>query len=178
MNCLFNGCSKPVVPSLDKCAFHRYRSKCKVDGCFNQVYARLLCVSHGGKKTCQSPGCASPVRIGDFCTKHTTRSSITCSVDGCTQDTAAANQTTCPLHGGSSNCAVDDCVKPARMGKFCWHHRNRVLSKPMPQDALPCNDGDALILMLDEWMMDESLASSLADDFIDFDGILDDIISF
>ncbi|KDO15829.1 hypothetical protein SPRG_18635, partial [Saprolegnia parasitica CBS 223.65] len=111
--CLFDGCTNPSLPSRNKCHFHRYRSKCSVDDCFNQVYARRLCVSHGGKKLCKHPHCATPARIGDYCTKHTTRIPAACQFGGgCARPATAGGL--CTLHGGGTPCAVDCCLMPAR----------------------------------------------------------------
>ncbi|KDO24581.1 hypothetical protein SPRG_10112 [Saprolegnia parasitica CBS 223.65] len=170
MTCVFNGCLAPTMTYSDKCSFHRYRSKCQVQDCFNQVYARSLCVGHGGKKHCAFDGCATTVRTGDFCAKHSRKAKPLCSEPGC--ERAAHQWTKCTHHGGGKPCSIAGCALPARISGVCWPHRNRVLPEPAFSNE---TDGDALILMLDEWMKDEPLMA-LDDDDVDFHGILDDIL--
>ncbi|OQS07800.1 hypothetical protein THRCLA_00204 [Thraustotheca clavata] len=160
--CLFLGCSNAALPSLDKCAFHRYRSKCKVEGCYNQVYARQLCVCHGGKKICEFPFCLTTVRTGNFCARHTKKSKPTCTEEGC-QLTAYAN-TKCIRHGGGKACLVDDCTMPVRMGNFCWRHRNRVVSTESEADQ-------TFLLLMEEWIKDDDSLNYQEDEI--FNEILD-----
>ncbi|EQC36666.1 hypothetical protein SDRG_06102 [Saprolegnia diclina VS20] len=174
-HCLFDGCSNPTLPARDKCHFHRYRTKCSVADCFNQVYARRLCVSHGGKKLCMHPQCTTPARIGDYCTKHSTRGPAMCQFSGgCTHPVSARGF--CTLHGGGTPCAVDCCLMPARVGQFCWSHRNRIMPSAATTTTTTPDNCDALALMLDEWASTDGPHLELQD--IDLDGILDDIIAF
>ncbi|OQR86705.1 hypothetical protein ACHHYP_10249 [Achlya hypogyna] len=172
--CIFDGCSDAPLPGKDKCHFHRYRTKCSVDDCFNQVYARRLCVSHGGKKLCAATDCNTPARVGDYCTKHTTKPKATCTQAGCSNP--AYVQGMCTRHGGGKPCSVDDCAMPARVGSFCWNHRNRVISEASMIPAAAPDNCDALAQMVDEWVMDALISTNVADE-IDLDGILDDIIT-
>ncbi|KDO15901.1 hypothetical protein SPRG_18562, partial [Saprolegnia parasitica CBS 223.65] len=48
--CFFNGCTNSVMHGSWKCEFHKNRAKCTgSSSCHNQVFARNLCVRHGGK---------------------------------------------------------------------------------------------------------------------------------
>ncbi|CAK4137399.1 hypothetical protein LEN26_008911 [Aphanomyces euteiches] len=86
------------------------------------VYARGRCVRHGGKKTCLTPGCASNVRGGGFCTKHGGRSPKRyCIVEGC-QKQAHAHQK-CVRHGGGRYCREPGCRQHIRVGGYCSQHK-------------------------------------------------------
>lgn len=54
--CAFNGCNSEATKDGKKCKFHRNRRQCSKPDCTNQVYARMLCVRHGGKKRCTIEG--------------------------------------------------------------------------------------------------------------------------
>ncbi|KAG9409758.1 hypothetical protein AC1031_020070 [Aphanomyces cochlioides] len=68
--CCFRGCRQPAIVGTIKCAFHRHRSLCSVEGCSHQAYARQLCIEHGGKDLCVEKGCKSRRRVGLTCSKH------------------------------------------------------------------------------------------------------------
>ncbi|KDO24608.1 hypothetical protein SPRG_10140 [Saprolegnia parasitica CBS 223.65] len=131
--CIF--CANVAEPASTKCTAHKYRRKCVVDDCFNQVYARLRCVSHGGKKLCKHPQCETPARRGSFCTKH------------------AAKVARPALH--ASPCAVDGCGMQKRVGGYCWRHRNRMA----PPTSVADLDDDARALdalpQLFDWLQVE-----------------------
>ncbi|KDO17772.1 hypothetical protein SPRG_16472 [Saprolegnia parasitica CBS 223.65] len=55
-----------------KCDFHKHRRQCQVPKCYNQVYARHLCVRHGGKRICAADGCHRNARITQHCAQHAT----------------------------------------------------------------------------------------------------------
>ncbi|CAK4687525.1 hypothetical protein LEN26_007983 [Aphanomyces euteiches] len=119
--CFFNGCVNPVIAGSDKCEFHRRRGKCLVGHCRNQVYARHLCVRHGGKRLCQYPGCSANARSGTLCCRHGMRSrKKQCAIDGCTKVAHARQR--CVRHGGGRMCKVDDCNTHARIGGYCCRH--------------------------------------------------------
>ncbi|OQS05474.1 hypothetical protein THRCLA_02403 [Thraustotheca clavata] len=142
-SCQFHGCSNTPLPSLDKCSFHRYRTKCKVKECRNQVYARKLCVCHGGKKICEFPFCLANVRTGNFCVRHTKKSNPTCTQEGCKLTAYISSK--CIRHGGGKLCLIDDCTMPVHNGNLCWRHRNRVVSFNSEADQTLC-------LLMEEWM--------------------------
>ncbi|KDO21266.1 hypothetical protein SPRG_13565 [Saprolegnia parasitica CBS 223.65] len=68
--CIFDGCALPSRLNSIKCMFHRNRGVCKSPHRRNQVYARQLCVSHGGRNPCQEPGCDANARLGQYCCRH------------------------------------------------------------------------------------------------------------
>ncbi|ETV97371.1 hypothetical protein H310_09706 [Aphanomyces invadans] len=120
-SCFFNGCANLVAPHSTKCLFHHHRGICLVDACHNQVYARSLCVRHGGKRQCQFDGCTLNSRVGNFCTKHGPTDAVRrCSHDGCSSQAHLRGK--CFRHGGSRFCKVDGCVTYARNRGFCARH--------------------------------------------------------
>ncbi|ETV93792.1 hypothetical protein H310_12356 [Aphanomyces invadans] len=104
-----------------KCSFHCNRSQCTVALCNNQVYARQLCVRHGGKKVCETPGCITHACGGGHCLRHggIARKRY-CSVEGCSRQ-AHKNQR-CVRHGGGRYCQTPQCSSHARFGGFCLQH--------------------------------------------------------
>ncbi|OQR86682.1 hypothetical protein ACHHYP_10236 [Achlya hypogyna] len=124
VSCVFNGCSNPPLGDGEtKCGFHRHRRQCQVPNCCNQVYARQLCVRHGGKRICATEGCLRNARIALFCAQHArtpVRTEI-CSVDGCPR--VAHLRHRCVRHGGGRQCKVASCKTHARRGGYCWRHR-------------------------------------------------------
>ncbi|KAH9143097.1 hypothetical protein AeRB84_012872 [Aphanomyces euteiches] len=124
MQCYFNGCNFTAAPGSWKCKFHMQRNRCKVQDCHNQVYARLLCVKHGGKLKCQVDGCDVNCRVGKFCTKHSPPEALRyCSVEGCSSHAHLAGK--CFRHGGGRRCAFPDCTKFARRRGFCARHTSQ-----------------------------------------------------
>ncbi|KAF0683657.1 Aste57867_24302 [Aphanomyces stellatus] len=117
--CLFNDCpNPPLTPHSLKCAFHKSRGKCRVDACLNQVYARRLCVRHGGKKLCQRPTCTAHARGNAFCLKHGgVAKRRVCQMDGCPK-LAHANHK-CVAHGGGRYCKSPGCTLHARFMGLC-----------------------------------------------------------
>ncbi|EQC40229.1 hypothetical protein SDRG_02877 [Saprolegnia diclina VS20] len=69
-SCMFEGCFRQRLLNSTKCEFHKSRSLCKVPFCRNQVYARQLCVAHGGRRPCIHAGCSANARIGSYCCRH------------------------------------------------------------------------------------------------------------
>ncbi|KAF0682994.1 Aste57867_24924 [Aphanomyces stellatus] len=124
LKCYFNGCPRPTTGDSIKCKFHNLRSICLVQDCRNQVFARNLCVRHGGKKTCCHDDCNENVRIGDLCGKHgagTTRKP--CIEPGCSK--FAQSKMRCSAHGGGQRCKLDTCTAHARKGGYCTRHTMR-----------------------------------------------------
>ncbi|KDO22475.1 hypothetical protein SPRG_12758 [Saprolegnia parasitica CBS 223.65] len=121
MECIFRDCVAPAVPFTTKCQYHRNRAKCRVAGCCNQVYARHLCVSHGGRRRCQFPECRANARLGLFCTQHGGKKQR-CQEQGCTSLAHAKGK--CVRHGGRRPCSADGCLTHARKGGYCWRHRD------------------------------------------------------
>ncbi|KDO21249.1 hypothetical protein SPRG_13548 [Saprolegnia parasitica CBS 223.65] len=142
--CFFQGCtSKPMEGSV-KCHFHRNRGLCRINNCRNQVYARSLCVRHGGRHPCAHPGCSTNARLGDFCCRHSKYKKL-CHHPGCTKVIQINNL--CIRHGGSKHCQYEGCATPARCGGYCWRHRKHIkhfkdsanATKEIQSDA-NCND--------------------------------------
>ncbi|KAG9409388.1 hypothetical protein AC1031_019642 [Aphanomyces cochlioides] len=126
MQCYFNSCHNPPAGGTDKCDFHRNRGKCNVADCRNQVYARNLCVKHGGKRACQAPGCDKNTWLGGFCCKHNALiGNNKCSEVGCTNMAHARQK--CIRHGGGRKCEVPDCTTQARAGGYCSRHGRQML---------------------------------------------------
>ncbi|KAF0699729.1 Aste57867_9720 [Aphanomyces stellatus] len=120
--CVFNGCDRVVATEAQKCAFHSHRSLCRIVDCTNQVYARGLCVRHGGKKQCQMDGCQLYCRVGKFCAGHGPSWAVRlCSEAGCTKQAHARGK--CVRHGGGRQCKTRGCVAHARVGAFCGRHQ-------------------------------------------------------
>ncbi len=69
--CMFSDCQRVCDVGLDKCLYHRHRKLCNhPSSCSNQVYARGLCVKHGGKQKCKVPDCDKNTRAGHLCSSH------------------------------------------------------------------------------------------------------------
>ncbi|RHY04838.1 hypothetical protein DYB36_006915 [Aphanomyces astaci] len=93
-----------------------------VKHCPNQVYARKLCVKHGGKQQCQADGCDANARRHGFCCKHVQKPvKKPCLVEGCVK--FAHSRRFCAAHGGSRKCRVDACSTFARTDGVCHRHR-------------------------------------------------------
>ncbi|OQS07801.1 hypothetical protein THRCLA_20059 [Thraustotheca clavata] len=156
-SCLFNGCSNPILEGSTKCEFHRNRNKCIVADCFNQVYARQLCIRHGGKRLCQFPDCYTNARTGDLCAKHGgDKTKALCTEPGCTKKAHLKNK--CIRHGGGKPCSMANCESHARIGGFCWRHRVRSDKVCIPPELIPSSDeeeSDELMQLLDLWMSEE-----------------------
>ncbi|KAF0684497.1 Aste57867_23496 [Aphanomyces stellatus] len=129
--CCFRQCSNEVAAGTDKCERHKYRVRCFVSDCANQVYAHHLCVRHGGKRTCQHPGCAANVRAGGLCSTHSDSKPLRrrCSEGECLSVAHASGR--CVRHGGGQLCSVDGCAKQARagMGGRCYRHNSLLRSQ-------------------------------------------------
>ncbi|KAH9112940.1 hypothetical protein AeMF1_012825 [Aphanomyces euteiches] len=121
--CTFNDCSYEALPGSTKCSFHKNRRQCKAADCRNQVYARGLCVRHGGKKTCEFNGCTLFARGGNFCAMHG-GSTVKrfCRIEGCQKQAHAKNL--CVRHGGGRLCYFEGCQHHAREGGWCHKHRH------------------------------------------------------
>ncbi|ETW05809.1 hypothetical protein H310_03490 [Aphanomyces invadans] len=121
--CAFKGCDRRAPPDSDRCAGHRTRKQCRIAGCANVVYARQLCVRHGGKKQCQFPGgCQATAQGGDLCPAHGGEIiKRFCRIDGC--DRQAHAKRLCVHHGGGRLCQYTGCPHHARAGGFCHKHK-------------------------------------------------------
>ncbi|OQS05081.1 kinesin, partial [Thraustotheca clavata] len=113
---------KMVIPGSWKCEFHKNRAKCTGSTtCHNQVFARNLCVRHGGKKPCLSEGCTGNARIGNFCSRHgASTMKKHCTEEGCTKVAHARQK--CVRHGGGRRCRIEACEAHARNGGYCFRH--------------------------------------------------------
>ncbi|KAF0701017.1 Aste57867_8463 [Aphanomyces stellatus] len=125
LQCFFSQCPLPAtnVGGVYKCASHRYRAKCRVEGCPNQAYARNMCVRHGGKATCKAEHCQSKCRVGEFCIRHgPTAARARCSAVDCDK-TAQPSSGKCAHHGGGRFCKVDGCFSKGQFDGVCsFHH--------------------------------------------------------
>ncbi|OQS02107.1 hypothetical protein THRCLA_21505 [Thraustotheca clavata] len=121
MSCYFNGCNEPTMQGSVKCAFHKNRGTCRIADCRNQVYARHLCVGHGGRKPCQTTGCHGNARVGGFCNRHgAKRDKPPCAIAGCMNSSYSNGH--CIRHGGRRQCKIQSCQTHARTGGYCWRH--------------------------------------------------------
>ncbi|KDO22485.1 hypothetical protein SPRG_12767 [Saprolegnia parasitica CBS 223.65] len=119
--CYFNDCNNAALSDSSKCEFHKHRLKCLIDGCHNQVYARRLCVRHGGKKLCAFPDCNRNARLGKFCSLHgVVTHKRHCNEDGCLKMAHARGK--CVRHGGGRRCAHPECPSHARHKGYCSRH--------------------------------------------------------
>ncbi|KAF0695236.1 Aste57867_13928 [Aphanomyces stellatus] len=142
MKCFFSGCSNEAEVDSWKCTFHFRRGRCAVPDCRSQVYARHLCVRHGGKRQCQVDGCMQNCRVGLFCTRHSPSDIIRlCSEDGCNMQAHLRGK--CFRHGGRRECAVDGCDTLARNRGFCAKHKPKDEPRRKAEDALPTRPRDA-----------------------------------
>ncbi|ETV67354.1 hypothetical protein H257_16438 [Aphanomyces astaci] len=166
--CFFNGCpNPPSTPHSTKCLFHYHRGICLVDDCRNQVYARSLCVRHGGKRQCQFQGCTLNRRVGAFCTKHGPTDAVRrCSHDGCSSQAHLRGK--CFRHGGCRFCKVDGCVTYARNRGYCARHTPKsAQDHPVKSDQVETGSMDFMsrsdILWVQQDMLQiEPLSSSYA----------------
>ncbi|OQS04952.1 hypothetical protein THRCLA_20750 [Thraustotheca clavata] len=124
----------PALRDNSKCEFHKHRLKCLHDGCHNQVYARRLCVRHGGKKLCSHSNCERNARLGEFCSLH---GAVThkrhCNELGCTKMAHARGK--CVRHGGGRQCSQPGCISHARHKGYCSRHSTMI--KPPELIKLP-----------------------------------------
>ncbi|RHY94329.1 hypothetical protein DYB35_011663 [Aphanomyces astaci] len=155
VSCFFNDCHLDTDTndsSSWKCAFHKHRSRCLVSDCHNQVYARNLCVRHGGKRACVAPGCSANARVGNLCSKHATPATKKlCMVDGCTKQAHARYK--CVRHGGGSQCKAMGCISNSRSNGMCSrhakaHHKDRRRDESRKID--PGDGKDAKTVLMDD----------------------------
>ncbi|OQS02371.1 hypothetical protein THRCLA_05245 [Thraustotheca clavata] len=164
--CWFKDCTKPVLPGFNRCQVHKHRSPCSVPNCLNQVYARYLCVRHGGKKICAFKNCTIYARGGGFCGKHGgTVNKRFCLVEGCKKQ-AHANQK-CVRHGGGRFCKADDCTFHSRAGGFCLKHRTTSSSEPAQTESNEVLDKAILECIINDEGDNEMLAQAAPDPDID-----------
>ncbi|OQS04981.1 hypothetical protein THRCLA_02838 [Thraustotheca clavata] len=133
--CCFKDCTNPSLAQSSKCLLHRYRERCQVANCPNQVYARQRCVRHGGKRQCQRPDCRRNVRTGIYCSKHNPNGDKQCSEEGCIRQAHARRK--CVRHGGGRLCSMTHCIAYARREGMCIrHHRLSILSQDVTQSPM------------------------------------------
>ncbi|KAH9135379.1 hypothetical protein AeRB84_019193 [Aphanomyces euteiches] len=119
--CLFNGCIVQAQEGSKKCAIHRNRAQCQAIDCYNQSYARGLCVRHGAKQTCVVDQCARNRRYAEYCSKHADNTlKKRCQVDGCRNQSHSRGK--CVRHGGGHLCRANGCYRHARLGGYCSRH--------------------------------------------------------
>ncbi|EQC25930.1 hypothetical protein SDRG_16229, partial [Saprolegnia diclina VS20] len=141
-SCRFNGCTQRALPVLGKCEFHRHRLVCHIDGCNNIVYARQLCVRHGGKLQCAQDDCSANARIDGYCSRHALPTAKrACSEPHCRN--LAHSRSKCVRHGGARRCGEELCVSLARTGGFCRRHNPSKVSlraSPVQVDMAASDD--------------------------------------
>ncbi|KAF0738568.1 hypothetical protein Ae201684P_019651 [Aphanomyces euteiches] len=131
MKCFFSGCEHDAMEGTWKCTFHIHRSRCAAGDCRNQVYARNLCVRHGGKRQCQVQGCRLNCRVGDYCTRHSSSEVLRfCSEEGCNSQVHLRGK--CFRHGGGRRCQVEGCTKFARNRGLCARHTPKKSQPTLP----------------------------------------------
>ncbi|KAH9139246.1 hypothetical protein AeRB84_016476 [Aphanomyces euteiches] len=119
--CFFTDCDNEVQPGSWKCHFHRKRSRCLVVNCANQVYARQLCVRHGGRSKCRFENCTLNRRMGNYCARHTHLDlKKGCTEPGCDKQAHARGK--CVRHGGGRTCKIPHCLKHGRQRGYCHRH--------------------------------------------------------
>ncbi|KDO18637.1 hypothetical protein SPRG_15972 [Saprolegnia parasitica CBS 223.65] len=168
-NCCFNGCTNLAMPDCTKCTFHRSRVCCSFENCFNQVYARGLCVRHGGKKQCLADNCETNARTGGYCSRHAIVGlKKQCIEEGCV-NLAHANQR-CVRHGGGRKCKFAGCTSLARIAGYCQRHSKQILN-----DA-PAIDPDLLVLLqAEDWFDSDSSSNTSSLEALDH-AILDCVL--
>ncbi|CAK4223110.1 unnamed protein product, partial [Aphanomyces euteiches] len=167
--CYFNGCNNAAAAGSFKCLFHIHRSRCLIEGCRSQVYARNLCVRHGGKRQCAFEGCKLNSRVGLYCTKHSPSHILRlCSLEGC--DNQAHLRGLCFRHGGGRVCKVEGCETFARNRGLCARHTPKAEKKTMTKTTIkpscPPLDLDTTTTAapkLDETMLDWLLSGFFAE---------------
>ena len=112
--------TKQTIPELMTATPKARRPFCRVANCPNQVYARQLCVSHGGQWTCQEPDWVANARAGGLCRRHGEVKNKFCSSPGCTKLVYAHRKRA--RHGGRRPCKVEGCGTHARKGGYCRQH--------------------------------------------------------
>ncbi|OQR81034.1 hypothetical protein ACHHYP_16829 [Achlya hypogyna] len=142
--CCFKDCPNPALARSTKCLLHRYRERCEVEGCPNQVYARQRCVRHGGKRQCQRAGCCRNVRTGTFCSKHNPEIDKQCTEEGCTRQAHARQK--CVRHGGGRLCSIASCSAYARREGMCIRH-HRLSTASTLDDSATMSEEDFATLM-------------------------------
>ncbi|KAF0699732.1 Aste57867_9723 [Aphanomyces stellatus] len=152
--CFFNGCKNASVADTIKCLFHSHRGCCLVQDCHNQVYARNLCVRHGGKRQCAFDGCQLNSRVGAFCTRHSPSETVRrCSEGGCSSQAHLRGK--CFRHGGSRLCKADGCATYARNRGFCARHTPPPSSSLKEEPSSPSSVSNVDVWTLDDdhhWM--------------------------
>ncbi|KDO21502.1 hypothetical protein SPRG_12466 [Saprolegnia parasitica CBS 223.65] len=143
--CCFKDCANPALARSTKCLLHRYRERCEVEGCPNQVYARQRCVRHGGKRRCQRAGCCRNVRTGTFCSKHNPEVDKQCSEEGCTRQAHARQK--CVRHGGGRLCSVATCSAYARREGMCIRHHRLATAESSLDDSNTMSEEDFAALL-------------------------------
>ncbi|EQC36649.1 hypothetical protein SDRG_06086 [Saprolegnia diclina VS20] len=168
--CIFNGCNNAT--STTKCDFHKHRRQCQVPHCFNQVYARHLCVRHGGKRTCAADGCHRNARIAQHCAQHAQAPVRTemCTHVGC--DRVAHLRHKCVRHGGGRQCRITGCATHARRGGYCWRHRTMASSTDAPHEG---NNDDESRSAWDALPLEQNAMPSPRISSADLRGFLDTI---
>ncbi|KAH9150052.1 hypothetical protein AeNC1_009122 [Aphanomyces euteiches] len=162
MQCFFKDCAAPVEPGTWKCQFHRHRARCLASNCRNQVYARKLCVKHGGKKPCQVPRCQANSRVANLCSRHfaVVAQQKRCPFDQCPHPPEGPGP--CIHHGGKlrpqdgNGCAIDGCDGHALEGTAHCPFHTQMKSPQDEQDSMEPT----------EWM--EHPRTMLEDDLVQF----------
>ncbi|KAF0697842.1 Aste57867_11496 [Aphanomyces stellatus] len=180
--CFFKDCSNPVDgPSAWKCHAHKHRSRCLVELCSNQMYARNLCIRHGGKRTCAMANCDRNVRVGGYCVNHgaSLNKELRCNEANCSN--VARKQRKCVRHGGGKQCQVDGCKTHARKAGFCCRHA-KIDAQTNEVEALNVVDLDLSDLFEDvSWLGHTGLKVMPSDGDVDslvVHGYLEDLASF
>ncbi|ETV70509.1 hypothetical protein H257_13903 [Aphanomyces astaci] len=133
--CQFNRCLSPAIHH-GKCDYHRMRSGCMVKHCPNQVYARKLCVKHGGKRQCQADGCDANARRHGFCCKHGQKpAKKPCLVEGCVK--FAHSRRFCAAHCGSRSHTYNDIFLDPSTAAVLSSTRCKVHGDHWNGDAVP-----------------------------------------
>ncbi|KAF0718418.1 Aste57867_1713 [Aphanomyces stellatus] len=134
LQCAF--CPKVAIFG-NKCLEHRYRLRCSAQSCLNQVYARNLCVKHGGKPLCEFPGCSRNVRRHGRCCIHMQnhQERKLCASPGC--DKFATSRGSCVRHGGGRQCKWEGCTHYARQGGLCVSHFRARAAIPVLRQLAP-----------------------------------------
>ena len=119
--CAHNGCTSKA-DQRGLCVKHGGRGKCLTPGCTtNAVGRRGLCTRHGGNGTCSSKGCSSNVYSRGLCKKHGGLKMTKCThPSGCISNAVARGR--CSKHGGKSVCKTPGCTTNVQARGLCTKH--------------------------------------------------------
>jgi hypothetical protein len=120
------GCHRFAQGGTKFCISHGGGRICQSPGCNRSAQGArsFFCISHGGGRRCLSPGCTTSARgATGFCVLH--GGGVQCKHDGC-HKTAQRPTDYCIAHGGGRRCKSPGCNASLRGGYtvHCKNHTN------------------------------------------------------